>query len=146
MECGGFLQSMGSETTILIRSLPLRTFDQDMAKRAVKSMELIGCKFVTKFDSSKGSITKLDNGKLSVSYFTDDKGEIVEEFDTVLTAIGRQADVKGINLDAAGVKYNSYLKIPVNTKNETNLSHIFAIGDMIEGSPELTPVAVAEGK
>jgi thioredoxin reductase (NADPH) len=40
--------------------------------------------------------------------------EIVEEFDTVLFAMGRYAVTQGINLDAAGVKFESNGKIKVN--------------------------------
>jgi len=83
MECGGFLQSMGNQTTILVRSVPLRAFDQDMIKRCVTSMEDIGLKFVSGYDSSKkGGIKKLDNGKLEVSFFAEGVDN-VEIFDSV---------------------------------------------------------------
>lgn len=146
MECGGFIQSMGHETHIAVRSMPLRNFDQDMAKRCTKSMELIGTKFVTQFESDKGSVEKLESGKLKVTYYKNGGEEVVEEFDSVLIAIGRTADTKGLNLEAAGVTALKNGKVPVNDINQTNVSHIYAIGDIIENSPELTPVAIAEGQ
>ena len=33
-------------------------------------------------------------------------------------------------------------KVIANEREESNLSHIFAIGDVLDGKPELTPVAV----
>ncbi|EHB00162.1 Thioredoxin reductase 3 [Heterocephalus glaber] len=37
-------------------------------------------------------------------------------------------------------------KIPVNDVEQTNVPHIYAIGDILEGKPELTPVAIERGK
>ncbi len=33
-------------------------------------------------------------------------------------------------------------KVIANEREESNLSHIYAIGDVLDGKPELTPVAV----
>lgn len=37
-------------------------------------------------------------------------------------------------------------KIPVNDGEQTNIPHIYAIGDILEGKWELTPVAIQAGK
>lgn len=37
-------------------------------------------------------------------------------------------------------------KIPVNDEEQTNVPHIHAIGDILEGKLELTPVAIQAGK
>lgn len=37
-------------------------------------------------------------------------------------------------------------KIPVNDEEQTNVPHIHAIGDILEGKWELTPVAIQAGK
>lgn len=37
-------------------------------------------------------------------------------------------------------------KIPVNDEEQTNIPHIYAIGDILEGKWELTPVAIQAGK
>lgn len=37
-------------------------------------------------------------------------------------------------------------KIPVNDVEQTNVPHVYAIGDILEGKPELTPVAIQAGK
>lgn len=146
MECGGFLQSLNNPVTVLVRSKPLRNFDQDMAQRAVTSMKNLGVKFVTGFDSSKGgNVVKLGNGRLKVTYHAKD-GEVTESYDTILMAAGRGADTEGLNLEAVGIKYNEKNKIIVDDSNKTSLDDVYAIGDVIENSPELTPVAMKEGK
>lgn len=37
-------------------------------------------------------------------------------------------------------------KLPVNDEEQTNVPHIYAIGDILEGKWELTPVAIQAGK
>lgn len=37
-------------------------------------------------------------------------------------------------------------KIPVNDEEQTNVPHVYAIGDILEGKWELTPVAIQAGK
>lgn len=37
-------------------------------------------------------------------------------------------------------------KIPVNDEEQTNVPYIYAIGDVLEGKLELTPVAIQAGR
>lgn len=37
-------------------------------------------------------------------------------------------------------------KIPVTDEEQTNVPYIYAIGDILEGKPELTPVAIQAGR
>jgi pyruvate/2-oxoglutarate dehydrogenase complex dihydrolipoamide dehydrogenase (E3) component len=49
--------------------------------------------------------------------------------DAVLVATGRLPNVSGMNLDAAGVEYDTRLGIRVNDWLQTTNSKIFAAGD-----------------
>lgn len=49
LECGGFLAGLGLDVTVMVRSILLRGFDQDMANRAGDHMETHGVKFLRKF-------------------------------------------------------------------------------------------------
>lgn len=55
LECGGFLAGLGLDVTIMVRSILLRGFDQDMANRAGEHMEGHGIKFIRKFVPTKVS-------------------------------------------------------------------------------------------
>ena len=66
-------------------------------------------------------------------------------FDKVLIAVGRSPNGKRINAEAAGVLVNDRGFIPVDRQMRTNVSHIFAIGD-IAGQPMLAHKASHEGK
>lgn len=56
LECGGFLAGLGLDVTIMVRSILLRGFDQEMANRAGEHMEEHGIKFLRKFVPVKVSV------------------------------------------------------------------------------------------
>ncbi|KAL4655641.1 thioredoxin reductase 1, cytoplasmic-like [Arapaima gigas] len=149
LECGGFLAGLGLDVTIMVRSILLRGFDQDMANRAGEHMEEHGVKFIRQFVPTK--VEQLESGepgRLRVTAKSTQTDEVIKgEYNTVLIAVGRDACTSKIGLDKVGVKVNEKNgKIPVNDEEQTNVPHIYAIGDILEGKWELTPVAIQAGK
>ena len=69
-----------------------------------------------------------------------------EEFDTVLLAIGRYADVANLNLAPLGVRTNPQNGKILAKNEQTDVENIFALGDCIDGVPELTPSAIQAGR
>jgi len=65
-------------------------------------------------------------------------------YDLVLVAVGRTPNGKKIDANAAGVSVDERGFIPVDQQMRTNISHIFAIGDIV-GQPMLAHKAVHEG-
>ncbi|OBS63525.1 hypothetical protein A6R68_07933 [Neotoma lepida] len=60
---------------------------------------------------------------------------------------GRVPETRNLNLEKAGVNVNpENEKIVVDAQEATSVPHIFAIGDVAEGRPELTPTAIKAGK
>lgn len=85
LECAGFLQELGYDTTVAVRSMLLRGFDRDAADKIGEVMEASGTKFIKGFTPK--SITKLEDGKLEVVLVStkgDGAPDHVETFDTVL--------------------------------------------------------------
>jgi len=69
-----------------------------------------------------------------------------EEYDTVLFAIGRYALTENLGLDKAGVQVMKNGKIDAPKQDEqSNVPHIYAIGDVLHDKLELTPVAIKAG-
>lgn len=68
-----------------------------------------------------------------------------DEYDTVLFAIGRYAVTEGLNLANAGLVAEKNGKFKVNAEEQTNVPHIYAIGDIQDGRLELTPTAIKAG-
>lgn len=49
LECAGFLAGIGLDVTVMVRSILLRGFDQDMANKIGEHMEEHGVKFIRQF-------------------------------------------------------------------------------------------------
>lgn len=59
--------------------------------------------------------------------------------------MGREPCTSGLGLAEAGVRANPKTgKLPT-VNEQTNVPHIYAVGDVLEGRPELTPVAIQAG-
>jgi dihydrolipoamide dehydrogenase len=88
-------------------------------------------------------IEALDAG-LRVS-FEGESAPAAETYDRVLVAVGRVPNGRVIDADKAGVHVDERGFIPVDRQLRTNVSHIFAIGD-VAGAPMLAHKASHEGK
>jgi dihydrolipoamide dehydrogenase len=66
-------------------------------------------------------------------------------FDRVLVAVGRRPNGDRIGAERAGVAVDEAGFIPVDAQRRTNVSHVFAIGDVV-GLPMLAHKATHEGK
>ena len=141
LECAGFLTALGYDTTVMVRSIFLRGFDQDMANLIAKHMEVYHTKFIR---SSTPSKLEKTGDKITVTWNSPD-GEKQEQFDTVMFAIGRYATTEPLDLAAAGLKTEANGKFIVTETEATNVDHIYAIGDVQHGRLELTPSAIKAG-
>ena len=77
--------------------------------------------------------------------FEGDKAPSVGVYDRVLVAIGRRANGDKLDADKAGVHVDERGIIEVDKQMRTNVSHIFAIGDLA-GGPMLAHKATHEAK
>jgi thioredoxin reductase (NADPH) len=140
LECAGFLRGIGKDVTVAVRSILLRGFDRECADLIGEYMEKEGVKF--KREVVPSQLEKLDSGKIKVTFSNGD----VDEYDTVLVAIGRTGDTANLGLDNVNIVTN-----PKNSKisakfEQTTVPNIYVIGDVMDGCPELTPVAIHAGK
>jgi thioredoxin/glutathione reductase (selenoprotein) len=152
LECAGFVHGVGFDTTVMMRSIPLRGFDQQMAGLVAKNMQDHGINFLEK--AVPTSIEAAEGGKKLVHWQFADGSAGSGEFDTVMFAVGRDVCTTGMGLETTGVFINPKSgKIPTSGER-TNVEHIYAIGDVIDGDAltppsaltELTPVAIQAGK
>ncbi|EMP40283.1 Thioredoxin reductase 2 [Chelonia mydas] len=146
------LTNAGKETVITAENIVIATGGRpiypthQMSYLVTNYMESCGTRFLKKCTPSK--VEKLESGKLQVTWkYVDSGKEEMDDFDTVMWAVGRAPDTKTLNLETIGVKINSETgKIIVDASEATSVPHIYAIGDITEGRPELTPTAAAAGK
>uniref|UniRef100_A0A8C9TJ79 Thioredoxin reductase 2 n=1 Tax=Scleropages formosus TaxID=113540 RepID=A0A8C9TJ79_SCLFO len=146
LECAGFLTGIGLDTTIMVRSIALRGFDQQMAGLVTAHMASHGTQFLWRCIPKK--VEKLPSGALQVTWAdTNSQCEEQATFDTVLWAVGRAPETRSLNLEGVGVAHNKDTgKIIVTEDEATSVEHIYAIGDIGEGRPELTPTAIKAGR
>ncbi|XP_044261569.1 thioredoxin reductase 2, mitochondrial isoform X1 [Tribolium madens] len=144
LECAGFLKGLGYDATVMVRSVVLRGFDQQMAKLIASAMEEKGVKFLHK--CLPKSVEKRADNKLVVKWTNESGQEFEDVFDTVLFAIGRRALTRELHLDKAGVKVAGDGEKIDAMNEQSNIPHIFAVGDVLYKKPELTPVAIHAGR
>ncbi|CAB1319979.1 unnamed protein product [Coregonus sp. 'balchen'] len=146
LECAGFLTGIGLDTTVMVRSIPLRGFDQQMAGLVTDHMEAYGTKF--SWRNVPKRVDKLSSGALQVTWTDKQTGKDQQDtFDSVLWAVGRAPETKTLSLEKVGVKLNKESgKILVAADESTSVPNIYAFGDIGEGRPELTPTAIKAGK
>src|SRR6185436_11995792 len=114
---------LGSEVTLVYRGDNiLRGFDDDVRTHLRHEMEQRGIKVLCK--RIVEAVEKVDHG-LCVEL--SDHDDIV--VDKVMFATGRRPNVKGLGLEAAGVKLNDKGAIEVDTFSRTSVPHIYAVGD-----------------
>lgn len=143
LECAGFLHETGHDVTVMVRSILLRGFDQQVACQIGEVMERDGVRFIRPAVPLKMEKKQGANGPITVTWETKE-GLVSEDFKTVIHAIGREALIKDLKLDQIGVALKDG-KILVNEADQTNLPNIYAIGDASYGRPELTPTAIQAG-
>lgn len=141
VELAGVLNSLGVETHLFVRKhVPLRNFDPMMVETLVESMQQDGITLHT--HAIPKAVVKNADGSVTL-HLEDGREQIV---DCLIWAIGREPTTDKINLHAAGVEANERGFIKVDKYQNTNVPGIYAVGDIIEGGIELTPVAVAAGR
>jgi thioredoxin reductase (NADPH) len=147
LECGGFIKGLGHDVEVLYRSVCLRGFDSDMVGRITGYMKKTGVVF------NKGealSMKKLENGMIEVKVTVDDgTGNMKEEVrvvKTVLAAVGRNPVTKTMGLQELGVEMNNRGYLKTDENDATTVPNIYAVGDIVQGNLELTPVAIMQGK
>jgi pyruvate/2-oxoglutarate dehydrogenase complex dihydrolipoamide dehydrogenase (E3) component len=115
--------------------------DSDMANKIVEQLEEEGVDCLTQ--STVKNVTKLENGKKLVEMVCNGEEKTIE-VDTILVAIGRDANPASLGVGNAGVDFNVKSNKITGRPNEverTNVDHIYAVGDVVQGVPELMPVA-----
>eukprot|EP01012_Entosiphon_sulcatum_P065372 TRINITY_DN9430_c0_g1_i1.p1 TRINITY_DN9430_c0_g1~~TRINITY_DN9430_c0_g1_i1.p1 ORF type:complete len:451 (-),score=71.97 TRINITY_DN9430_c0_g1_i1:47-1399(-) len=140
VELAGIFNGLGSRTALVIRNQQfLRNFDETLRTVLQEEMEKDGVKIHK--SNRVTSVVKVGENNLTV---TLSDGTTLENVDCLLWAIGRDPQTN-IALEEAGVEINEHGFIKVNDFQETNVSNIYAVGDVC-GNFLLTPVAIAAGR
>jgi dihydrolipoamide dehydrogenase len=132
LEMGSVFGRIGAKVSVVeyMDSL-IPTMDKTMGKELQKSLKKLGFDF---FLNHK--VTAVEKGSKEITVKAENpKGEEISlTGDYVLVSIGRKPFTEGLNPEAAGVKINDRGQVEVNEHLQTNIDHIYAIGDVVEGA------------
>lgn len=132
LELGSVYMRLGAEVTVveyLDRIIP--GMDGALSKELTKVLKKQGMKFHT---STK--VTEVTNNGDSVTVKAEDKkGEQLSfEGDYVLVAVGRSPYTQGLGLENVGIDLDERGRIKTDAHLKTNVSNIYAIGDVVAGA------------
>ncbi len=142
VELGSVYSRLGSDVTFvefLDRVCP--TLDESLSKELQRCLQSQGMKFHL---SSKVTSAQISDKQITLKVQIPD-GSIQEMgSDAVLVSIGRRPYTQGLGLNKAGISVTERGFIKIDGTFRTNLSNVFAIGDIVDG-PMLAHKASEEG-
>ena len=142
LEMGTVYDALGSRVSVVELSDGLmQGCDRDLVRPLQKRMEQ---RFEKIMLNTKVNTIEPKADGIHVNFEFEGKLDS-QVYDRVLIAIGRRPNGKAIKAELAGVNVTDQGFIPANKQMRTNVSHIFAIGDIV-GQPMLAHKATHEGK
>lgn len=143
LEMGSVYQILGSKVTVAeFMPILLPGADPDLVKPLFRNLSK---KFEEIFLSTKvGAIHPDIDGSIKVEL--EKEHDLFERtFESVLVSVGRKPNTHSLGLEKIGIEVDGHGFIKVDKKQQTNVSNIFAIGD-VTGNPMLAHKATHEGR
>ena len=137
LEFGQMFRRFGSEVTIVQRDGQLLgREDPDIAEAVLKVMEEDGIKVLLNTEAVR---VKTNETEIELTVGTASAEQAISG-SHLLAATGRKPNTEDLNLAAAGVETDKQGNIKVNNKLETNVSGVYALGD-VKGGPQFTHIS-----
>ena len=138
VEFASIFNGLGSEVTIIYRGDQiLKGFDFQLRNFLAEEIKKKGIKLFTSQEIV--SIEESDSKKIVKT-----NNDLKIETDVVMFATGRIPNTRNLGLENIGVRMNGKGAVIVDSNHKTNISNIYAIGDVTDRF-NLTPVALNEG-
>ena len=132
LELGSVYKRLGSEVTVVeFMDKIIPTMDGALSKELNKVLRKQGMKFML-----STAVQAVERNGDSVKVTAKDKKgeEVVVEGDYVLVSVGRKPYTDGLSLEKAGVDLDERGRVKTNEHLQTNVSNIYAIGDVVAGA------------
>ncbi len=132
--------ALGSEVTMIDKAArPLGFLDPELTDCFVTNLELNGSRFL-----GGRQIEKVEHDGVTTVTTTLAGGETVRS-EKLLCALGRVAQVRGLNVESIGLEMTPHGHIAVDACFRTAQPHIYAAGDVI-GPPSLAATSMEQGR
>ena len=139
-ELASAFHELGSEVELFVRKDHLLThFDVMLGKSLMREMHAEGIII------HPHVIPAAVRGQSALKTLVAADGREFSGFDCLLWAIGRSANLSGLDLNVTGVALDARNFVITDGFQNTNVSGVYAIGD-VTGRAALTPVAIAAGR
>lgn len=130
LELGSVWRRLGAEVLVVeFLDRILSGADTQLAAALQRSLEKQGMQFRLRTTATRMETT---GAEVRVTLTTDGV-EQTETYDVVLVAVGRRPNTEGLGIQEMGVATDERGRIIVDDRYATNVSGIFAIGDVIPG-------------
>lgn len=132
LELGSVYKRLGSEVTVVeFMDKIIPTMDGALSKELNKVLRKQGMKFML-----STAVQAVERNGDSVKVTAKDKKgeEVVVEGDYVLVSVGRKPYTDGLAIEKAGVDLDERGRVKTNEHLQTNVSNIYAIGDVVAGA------------
>ena len=136
LEMAQAFRRLGSAVTVLEAAVPLAKDDPECAAVVLDQLDREGIVIRSGVNITR---VKHANGRVSVT-FARAGGEETVEGHSLLVATGRRPTTDGLDLEAAGIKYDR-TGIRVNKRLKTSNRRVYAIGDCAAGQLQFTHAA-----
>jgi pyruvate/2-oxoglutarate dehydrogenase complex dihydrolipoamide dehydrogenase (E3) component len=137
LEFGQMFRRFGSRVTVVdFAEQVLPHEDTDLARELQQTLEAEGIRFVLKARTTR---VERDNGQVILRLEDGDGAESVRG-SHLLVATGRRPNTDDLGLETTGVQTTPQGFIRVNSRLETNVPGIWALGD-VNGGPAFTHIA-----
>jgi pyruvate/2-oxoglutarate dehydrogenase complex dihydrolipoamide dehydrogenase (E3) component len=137
LEFGQMFLRFGSRVTVVHRGTEILTReDPDVAGELQKALETEGMRFVL---NARTTRVAMQNGRIALSLDAGNGAQTLTG-SHLLVATGRRPNTDDLGLDAAGVETDTRGFIKVNSRLETSVPGIWALGD-VKGGPAFTHIS-----
>lgn len=142
LEVATMYYALGSQITIIeMMDSLIPPADADLKQPLVRKLKK---QYEAIYTSTKVEKVEAKKDAL-VLHLNGEKAPSTIDADAVLVAVGRKANSDGLALENTSIKTNKRGWIEVDKKLRTNVSHVFAIGDVV-GDPMLAHKSSHQGK
>ncbi len=127
MEFAFIYASLGAKVSVIeYMDHVLPNLDKEFSMRLTRYAKNLGIQFIT-----KSAVTKIAvENDIKKVYYEQKGNQKSIETDLVLEAVGRIPNMNHLGLEHTGIDYDLKKGIKVNEKMQTNIPHIYAIGDV----------------
>ena len=142
VEFASIFNRFGSKVTVLEmlpRMVPVE--DEEISKELEKHFKKIGIRCET---GAKAENIRRNEKSVSVTVTLANGNKEEMEFDKLLIAVGRKPNTDGVGLENTKAELDRGF-VKVNGNQQTGEPGLYAIGDVVAGTPQLAHVATAEG-